>query len=48
MQESTIKEGIWANDRTIRFEWRNRHSTNESGEVFNTKFETIKGLGKDE
>ena len=51
MQErtiTTIKEGLWCNDQQVRFEWRNVHTTNESGEKFNTEFQKIKSLGKDE
>ena len=51
MQERTItniKEGLWCNDRQIRFEWRNDHKTNESGDKFDNQFQEIKSLGKDE
>ena len=50
MQErTTIKEGIWANDRSVRFEWRNRTRwQRESDESFNREFKKVQSLGKGE
>ena len=48
MPKSTLKEGIWEDDHSVCFEWRNRITETESGQVFDLKFDEIKSLGKDD